>query len=180
MTLEIEKLLDETGWLLLKELQENARLSYSELGQRVGLTSPAVAERMRKMEEAGIIAGYHTEINLNRVGLPIIAISRVGTVDGRACRMVAASIGDIPEVLECYRVTGDDAVVVKVAAASVEHLERIIDQLALYGQPSTSITFSNPMKRYTITHEMVERGEEKDDITLPNPISFQHDPRRNH
>src|SRR5579859_1154603 len=124
MTLEIEKLLDETGWQLLAELQQNARLSYSELGQRVGLTSPAVAERMRRMEEAGIIKGYHAEVDLARVGLPVSAIIRVGPMEGRTCRTVASALSTIPEVLECYRVTGNDAVVVRVVAASVEHLER--------------------------------------------------------
>src|SRR5256885_887454 len=99
MALEIEKLLDETGWLLLQELQLNARLSYSELGQRVGLSSPAVADRMRKMEEAGIISGYHAEVNLAKLGLPVSAIVRMGSFAGQNCTRIASQVSEIPEVL---------------------------------------------------------------------------------
>ena len=160
MALEIEKLLDETGWQLLQELQQNARLSYSELGQRVGLSSPAVADRMRRMEEAGIIAGYHAEVNLDKVGLPITAIIRLGSIPGQSCTRVAALVSDIPEVLECYRVTGSDTVVIKAVATSVDHLERIIDQLSLHGVPATSIVLSKPARRYVMSREMIERGSE--------------------
>lgn len=159
MTLEIDRLLDETGWQLLQELQQNARLSYSELGQRVGLSAPAVADRMRKLEEVGIIAGYHTEVNLARIGLPVSAIIRLGSIAGQSCQRTAANVSEIPEVLECYRVTGSDSVVIKVAAASVDHLEKVIDQLSLYGLPATSIVLSKPSKRHVVTREMVERGE---------------------
>jgi len=159
MALEVEKLLDETGWRLLQELQQDARLSYSELGKRVALSSPAVADRMRRMEDAGIIAGYHAEVDTARLGLPVVAIVRLGSIGGQSCQRAVAQVSDIPEVLECYRVTGDDSVVVKVVATSVDHLARIIDQLSLHGIPATSIVRSNPMKRYTITREMCERGE---------------------
>jgi len=159
MTLEVEKMLDETGWRLLQELQQDGRLSYSELGKRVALSSPAVADRMRRMEDAGIIAGYHAEVDTARLGLPVVAIVRLGSIGGQSCQRAVAQVSDIPEVLECYRVTGDDSVVVKVVATSVDHLARIIDQLSLHGIPATSIVRSNPMKRYTITREMCERGE---------------------
>ncbi len=160
MALEIEKLLDETGWQLLQELQESARLSYSELGQRVGLSSPAVADRMRKLEEAGIIAGYHAEINTAKVGLPVTAIIRLGSIPGQSCTRVAVSVSEIPEVIECYRVTGSDTVIIKVIASSVDHLEKIIDQLSAYGLPTTSMVLSKPTKRYAITKELVDRGSE--------------------
>ena len=163
MAFEFEKHLDETGWLLLQELQKNARLSYSELGQRVGLSSPAVADRMRKMEEAGIITGYRAEVNMARLGLPVTAIVRLGSMAGQSCQRTASQVSEIPEVLEVYRVTGSDAVVLKVAAASVDHLEHIIDRLTLYGQPTTSIVLSKPMQHRVITHAMLDRttGEEQ-------------------
>ncbi|GCE14657.1 Lrp/AsnC family transcriptional regulator [Tengunoibacter tsumagoiensis] len=151
-----EKLLDETGWLLLQELQQNARLSYSELGQRVGLSSPAVADRMRKMEEAGIITGYRTEINLGKLGLPMMAIIRLGSFAGQSCNSVAAQVGQIPEVLECYRVTGSDSVIAKVVAGSVEHLGKVVDQLSLYGLPTTSLVISKGRESRLITHEIVK------------------------
>src|SRR5205085_7534494 len=137
MALEIEKMLDTTGWQLLQALQQSARLSYSELGQRVGLSSPAVAERVRRMADAGIISGYHAEINLSKVGFPITAIIRMSTSPGERCTRFTGFVENIPEVLECYRVTGSDALIMKVMASSVEHLEALIDQLSAHGQLTT-------------------------------------------
>jgi Lrp/AsnC family leucine-responsive transcriptional regulator len=165
MTSEIEKMLDGTGWLLLQELQQNARLSYSELGQRVGLSAPAVADRIRRMEEAGVITGYHAEVNMGKLGLPVTAIIRLSSVAGQSCHLVALRVSEIPEVLECYRVTGNDSVIVKVVAASVAHLERILDQLTLHGLPTTSIVLSKPLQRHIITQAMVESGTKEADMT---------------
>ena len=151
MTLEIEKLLDGTGWQILRALQQNARLSYSELGQRVGLSSPAVAERVRRMEDAGIISGYHAEINVAKIGFPITAVIRMSPSPGERCTRFTASVQDIPEVLECHRVTGSDSLVMKVVASSVEHLEELIDQLSAHGQLTTSIVLSSPVTRRIIT-----------------------------
>ena len=151
MALEIEKLLDTTGWQLLHALQQNARLSYSELGQRVGLSSPAVAERIRRMEDAGIISGYHAEINLAKVGYPITAIIRMSSLPGERCTRFTGFVEDVPEVLECSRVTGSDALIMKVMASSVEHLESLIDQLSAHGQLTTSIVLSTPVTRRIVT-----------------------------
>ncbi|HEU5374403.1 MAG TPA: Lrp/AsnC family transcriptional regulator [Ktedonobacteraceae bacterium] len=158
MALEIEKLLDETGWRLLQELQSNARLSYTELGQRVGLSLPSVAERVRKMEEAGIISGYHAEVNLARLGMPVLAIIHLQGIGGQSCRHAVSRVNEIPEVQECARVIGSDSIVVKVVAVSLDHLARVIDQLSLYGIPATSIVRANPMKRYIIPQEILARG----------------------
>lgn len=168
MALEIEKMLDTTGWLLLQELQQNARLSFSELGQRVGLSAPAVADRIHRMEEAGIITGYRAEVNVGKLGLPVLAIIRLGSVAGQSCTTVARRVSEFPEVLECYRVTGSDSVVIKVVAASVAHLERIIDQLSMYGLPTTSIVLSKPTQKKMITHEMIERGDVEEDMIQQN------------
>ena len=149
MTLEIERLLDETGWRILQALQENARLSFSELGQRVGLSSPAVAERVRRLEDAGIIKGYRAEIDTTRVGYPITAIIRM-QVQGERCTRFTANVQEIPEVLECYRVTGSDSLVMKVMVSSVEHLEAIIDRLSVHGQLTTSIVLSTPVTKRMI------------------------------
>lgn len=166
MALEIEKLLDETGWRLLEELQQNARLSYSELGQRVNLSAPAVADRMRRLEDAGIITGYRAEVNLGKLGLPLTAIIRIGNMAGLAgqnCQTTLARVSEIPEVVECYRVTGSDAVIAKVAATSSEHLEQIIDQVSFYGPSTTSLVLSKPMRRQVITSDMRDRGEQARD-----------------
>jgi Lrp/AsnC family transcriptional regulator, leucine-responsive regulatory protein len=160
MALEIEKLLDTTGWQILHALQENARLSYSELGQRVGLSSPAVAERIRRMEDAGIISGYHAEINLPKVGFPITAIIRMSTAPGERCTSFTGFVESMPEVLTCYRVTGSDSLIMKVIASSVEHLEALIDQLSAHGQLTTSIVLSTPVRRRIVT-PMKDLIEEK-------------------
>jgi Lrp/AsnC family transcriptional regulator, leucine-responsive regulatory protein len=158
MTLEIEKMLDETGWRLLEELQQNARLSYSELGQRVNLSAPAVADRMRRLEEVGIITSYRAEVNLGKLGLPTTAIIRVGNMAGQSCQWTLSRVSEIPEVIECYRVTGSDALIAKVAATSTNHLERIIDQVNLYGPSMTSLVLSNSLSHRTITQAIRERG----------------------
>src|SRR5256886_12919715 len=159
MALENERLLDETGWHILEALQENARLSFSELGQRVGLSSPAVAERVRRMEDAGIITGYRAEMNTAKIGYPITAIIRVSNSPGERCTRLTASTQEIPEVLECHRVTGSDSLIMKVMASSVEHLEALIDQFSAHGQLTTSIVLSTPVKRRIVTQRVETREE---------------------
>src|ERR1035438_2801021 len=99
--------LDGTGWHILEELQKNGRLSFAELGRRVGLTLPAVAERVRKMEDAGIITGFRAEIDPAKIGLPIVALIRISVGDVFA--RVAQAVISMPEVLECHRGTGADS-----------------------------------------------------------------------
>nr|BBH87022.1 AsnC family transcriptional regulator [Thermosporothrix sp. COM3] len=159
MALEIEKLLDPIGWKLLHALQENARLSYSELGQRVGLTSPAVAERIRKMEDAGIISGYHAEINRAKLGFALTAFIRMQVHAGERYSRFATFAKDIPEVLECYRITGSDAMILKVMAASMEHLETLIERISVYGMLTTSLVLSASVTRRNITR-MAQQAEE--------------------
>ena len=96
MALENERLLDETGWHILEALQENARLSFSELGQRVGLSSPAVAERVRRMEDAGIITGYRAEVNTARIGYTITAIIRINNSLEQRCTRLTSASQEIP------------------------------------------------------------------------------------
>ena len=159
MSLEIERLLDETGWRLLQELQENARLSYTELGQRVGLSLPAVTERIRRMEDAGIITGYHAEVNTAKLGMPVLAIIRLRNLGGQTCSHVVEEVSTIPEIVECYRVIGDDSIVVKAVATSVDHLATVIDQLSAYGIPSTSIVQHSKTLKRSISREALERAE---------------------
>ena len=167
MTLEIEKLLDDTGWQLLRALQQNARLSYSELGQRVGLSSPAVAERIRRMEDAGIISGYHVELNRSKLGYPITAIIRMSTSHGDQCTRFATFVQEIPEVLECYRVTGSDSLIMKVMASSVEHLESLIDRLSAHGQLTTSMVLSAPVTRRVVKPVAENYHESLQTQTIP-------------
>jgi Lrp/AsnC family leucine-responsive transcriptional regulator len=149
MAFNTDNLLDATGWHILRILQEDARTSFSEIGRQVGLSAPAVAERVRRLEDAGIITGYHAEIDPARVGLPILAIIRIGST-GLSFAKCADVVKHMPEVLECHRITGSDSFYVKVRVASILHLEALIDQLQPYGETTTTLVLSSAVTRRTI------------------------------
>ena len=134
--------LDDVSWQLLVELQENARLSYSELARRVGLTPPAVADRLRRLEEAGIIRGYGVEIDGAKLGFPLLAFMRV-THRGDNCYELGEVMAGFPEVLECHRITGAESYLVKVTVRSVEHLQELIDRIMPFGETVTSVVLSS-------------------------------------
>ncbi len=143
-----QKLLDEKGKRLLRALQENARASYSNLAKKVGLSVPSVVERIRKFEDAGVITGYHAQVNLSTLGLPIKAVVRFqGT--GTQMNEVAKVVQTMPEVTEAYRMTGDTCFMAIVHVPSVNHLEQLLDTMSRYGQTQTSIIVSTPVgKRF--------------------------------
>ena len=149
MAFRNERLLDDVAWRILTALQTDARLSFSEIGRQVGLSPPAAAERVRRLEEAGVISGYHAELNLERLGFPITAIIRVSTPEPQFARLKAAAAG-LQEVLECHHVTGADSLVLKVTALSVGHLEKVIEQIGRHGTPTTSIVLSSPIARRAV------------------------------
>ena len=136
--------LDEFARNLLVELSRDARASYAELGRRVGLSSSAVAERMRRMEEEGVITGYRAEISRAALGLPILAVIRM-TCDGTHYHPFVKFVKTLEEVRVCHHVTGGDAFFLEVAARSLEELERLIERLLPYGIPTTSLVFSSPV-----------------------------------
>lgn len=149
MALDLEPHLDKISWKILKELQTDARLTYAELGRRVGLTTPAVIERIRKLEDAGIITGYRAEIDTAKVGLPIMAFIRM-SITGVDYSHIIEVVNESNEVLECHRGTGGDSFIMKVAVSSVEHLQNLIDKLTPYGITTTSIVLSSPVKSRVI------------------------------
>lgn len=135
------RLLDDIGWRILDELQRDGRLSYAEVGRRVGLSTPAAAERVRRMEETGIITGYRATVDPEAVGRPLRAIVRVRANQlpyERARDLVCA----IDEVLECHHVTGGDDLVMTVAVSSVKHLEAVLDKIRPIGDHVTSVILS--------------------------------------
>jgi len=138
-------MVDEIDWKILKELQINARTTFAELGRRVGLTTPAVIERIRKLEDAEIITGYRVEIDTAKVGLPIMAFIRM-SITGVDYSHIIEVVGESTEVLECHRGTGNDSFIMKVAVADVGHLQTLIDRLTPYGITTTSIVLSSPVK----------------------------------
>jgi Lrp/AsnC family leucine-responsive transcriptional regulator len=146
MTIESTLLLDDYGRNLLHALQEDARLSYADLGRRVGLSPSATAERMRRMEEDGIIRAYTIEIDREALGLPILAYVRM-TCEGQRYQPFLKFVITLPEVRECHHVTGGEAFILQVTTASITELERTIERLLPYGIPTTSIVLSSPVVR---------------------------------
>ncbi len=144
MTLK-SKMIDEIDWKILEELQKDARTSYAELSRRIGLTTPAIIERIRKLEDAHIITGYRAEIDTAKVGLPITAFVRM-SISGVDYSHIVEVAKESREVLECHRGTGGDSFILKVAVESIEHLQVIIDKLTPYGITTTSIVLSSPVK----------------------------------
>lgn len=142
-------MIDELDWKILVELQKNARTSYAELGRRIGLTTPAIIERIKKLEDAEIIIGYRAEIDAAKVGLPVMAFIRM-SITGVDYSRIIEVVEKTKEVLECHRGTGGDSFIIKVAVATVEHLQIVIDKLTPYGITTTAIVLSSPVKRRVI------------------------------
>jgi Lrp/AsnC family transcriptional regulator, leucine-responsive regulatory protein len=138
--------LDATNRALLGHLQENARLTLAELGRRVGLSSPAVAERLERLERGGVITGHHTEVDPRALGLTLTAVIRIRPAPGQL-QNVAGVARETREVTECLRITGDDCYLMKAHLRDVEHLEEVIDRFVALGQTTTSIVQSSPVAR---------------------------------
>lgn len=142
--------MDDIGWMLLEELQRNGRASYKELGKAVGLTPPAVAERMRKLEQSGVIEGYRAMVDYEKLGYSLLAVIRLktrGEFEGKVGNVVAK----IPEVLECHRVTGSESHVLTAVLRSTSHLEDLLDQLRPYSETITNIVTSSQVRNRVIS-----------------------------
>jgi len=136
--------LDDTNLRLLAELQADARLSLAELGRRVGLSSPAVAERLARLERDGVIRAYRAVIDPRALGCALSVVIRIRPAP-RELRKVADVARDTPEVVQCDRVTGEDCYVMRAHVRDVEHLEEVIDRFAIYGQTTSAIVQSSPV-----------------------------------
>lgn len=152
MTQQSQRDLDALDWRILRELQTDARLSYNELSRRVGLSSPAVAERVRKMEDAGIITGYRAEVDPSKVGLPVMALVQLRCHHGK-CLLMTAQPEDFPEIIEVLKVSGPYCTVLKVVASSVAHLEAVFDRIYQYGESQSSMVWSTALNRRVIDWE---------------------------
>jgi Lrp/AsnC family transcriptional regulator, leucine-responsive regulatory protein len=139
-----EPVLDATNRRLLAELQANARVTQAELARRVGLSSPAIAERLQRLELQGVIRGYRAEIDPVAVGFSLSAIIRVRPAP-RQLHKIAELARRTPEIVQCDRITGEDCYLIRAHVRDVVHLEELIDQLAPYGQTTTSIVQSSPV-----------------------------------
>ncbi|HEV2237597.1 MAG TPA: Lrp/AsnC family transcriptional regulator [Ktedonobacterales bacterium] len=136
--------LDMVNRRILAELQREPRLGMSALGRRVGMSSPAVTERVRRLEEAGVIHGYRLELDAAALGLPITVYIRIRPNPGQLPR-VAELARQIPQVVECHRVTGEDCFIVKAHIPAIDQLDRLLDRFLLHGATTTSIVQSSPV-----------------------------------
>lgn len=129
---------------LLRLLRNEPRLGISELARRVGMSAPAVRERILRLEETGIIRGYRLELSPAALGYPVSAYVRVRPAPGQLPK-IAELAQSLPQVVECHRVTGDDCFVLKVYLPSIDALDQVLDQFLVYGQTTTSIIQSTPV-----------------------------------
>lgn len=135
---------DATDRLILSCLAENARQSNAAIARRIGLSAPSVAERIRRLEESGVVTGYAARIAPEAIGYPIAALLRIRPVPGEL-RTVADLIREMPEITACDRVTGDDCFVARVCVTSVAHLEEVIDRLIPHATTNTAVIQSSPV-----------------------------------
>ena len=134
--------IDSLNWKILKCLQTNARLSNAEIGRQVGISSPAVSERIKKMEDAGIIRGYHAHIAPIEAGYQLKAIITLRAFMGML-KPFLEKVKTYDEVLNCYRITGNENIVMEVVLKNQKHLESFIDQLIIFGETKTQIVLSH-------------------------------------
>ena len=149
MNVKFESTLDQIGIEILFELQKNARTSFSKIGRRVGISSPAVLERIHKMEEIGIIRGYHVEIDREKVDSPILAFIYL-TTQTEEYQNFYTFARNAAEVVECHCTSGSESFILRVVASSVSHLDRLVENLSTFGETKTSIVLSSPVVKSTI------------------------------
>ncbi|HYS37531.1 MAG TPA: Lrp/AsnC family transcriptional regulator [Pseudonocardiaceae bacterium] len=137
-------LLDDVNRRLLGELHADPRITMSALARRVGMSAPAVTERVQRLERAGVITGYRMDVDPAALGLPVTAFARVRPAAGQLPRIAELAVA-LPQVTECHRVTGEDCFLIKVHAAGVSQLEEVLDRFLLHGQTITSIVVSTPV-----------------------------------
>jgi Lrp/AsnC family transcriptional regulator, leucine-responsive regulatory protein len=139
-------LLDEINLRLLKELEEDGRAGMAELGRRVGMSPPAVAERVQRLERAGVIKGYRAELDPAALGYPVAAVVRIRPSPGQLQRIPEIARETV-EVGECYRITGEDCYLIRLQLRSLDDLEEVLDRFTPYGLTTTSIIHSMPVPR---------------------------------
>ena len=137
--------IDELNWKILKCLQQNARMSNAEIGRRVGITSPAVSERIKKLEDAEIIQGYTAFVSPLEVGYQFKALITLRAFMGML-KPFLEKVKTYDEVVNCYRITGNENIVMEVVLKNQRHLEAFIDQLIIFGETKTQIVLSHVIK----------------------------------
>lgn len=158
MGFHFDRLLDRIGRTLLRELQENARVSWRELGETVSLSAPAAAERVHKMEEAGIIEGYQARVDPAHAGLPVMAFVLLKTT-AQHYPALTAFVGRAPEVSECHHVSGEHSFLIKMHVSGLPHLESLIERFGSFGDTHSLLVLSSPVVKHALDLEgLVECG----------------------
>lgn len=150
-------MLDQTNLRILAELQADPRLGMSALARRVGMSPPAVTERVQRMQADGVITGFRLDVDPAALGLPVAAFVRVRPTAGQLTK-VAELAERLPQVSECHRITGEDCFLVKVHAASIGALEETLDQFLLFGQTVSSLVVTTPVPPRPLVPEDAARG----------------------
>ncbi|MEU1349198.1 Lrp/AsnC family transcriptional regulator [Streptomyces sp. NPDC005775] len=141
---------DDTDWRILDVLQREGRATFAELARAVSMSSSAVTERVRRLEEAGIIGGYAAVVDPERLGLPVLAFVRLRYPHGNY-KPFHDLLGTTPEIVEAHHVTGDDCFVLKVTARSMKHLETVTGKIGALGSVTTSVVYSSPLPRRAVS-----------------------------
>jgi Lrp/AsnC family transcriptional regulator, leucine-responsive regulatory protein len=139
-----DSVVDEIDRRIVAEVQADGRVTMAELGRRVGLSAPAVTERLQRLEQRGVIRGYHADVDPRALGLSLGAVIRIRPAPGQLQSVAEAAVAT-PEVVECTRITGEDCYIMRANVRDVEHLEEVIDRFAVLGQTTTSIVQSSPV-----------------------------------
>jgi Lrp/AsnC family leucine-responsive transcriptional regulator len=137
-------LADDKNLILLRLLEKNPRAPISQLARRVGMSDPAVKERVLRLEESGILSGYRLELNPRELGYHVTAFVRVRPIPGHLNK-IAELAKTIPEITECHRVTGEDCFILKVFLKEISNLDSVLDKFLAHGQTTTSIVQSSPV-----------------------------------
>ena len=148
--------LDDLDWRLLSELQADGRLSFKELARRVHLSSPAVGERIRRLEAAKVITGYSAQVSSERVGQPLLAFIQLRCSHGR-CLLKTADAEDYPELVEVHKLSGEYCTMIKVRATSLAHFEGLVERLGTHGEMRTHIVLSTQYEGRPVEQPKLER-----------------------
>jgi Lrp/AsnC family transcriptional regulator, leucine-responsive regulatory protein len=141
--------LDGTDWAIIGEIQGDARLSFNQIAKRVNLSAPSVAARIRRLEQAGVIEGYHARINSAAVGLPVTAFLQLHCHPGR-CLLKTSAAEKFPEIVEIHRLSGDSCTMVKVRAASMAHLSSFLERIGEHADANSHIVLESPLEHRTL------------------------------
>ena len=152
--------IDDIGWMLLSELQSDARISFRELGKRVGLSAPAVAERVRRLQEAGVIRGFRAELDLEAIGMPIIAMVRATPTGSDHGQLEEVALS-LPEVREAHRVSGSEHMWMKISARSLTHLDGVLQSFWNVADTTTNLVLHTVVRQRPVDAATVDHNVER-------------------